>query len=185
MSSVADGRYPLMHERHDANMSDTMPTRDTTPATLTVGDIAPALILPDDTDTVRDLANERGRRVVVFFYPRDFTGGCTTEVCEFRDSYAAFGEIDAVVWGVSVLDSASKAAFKAEHDLPFPLLADEDHAVAERYGVWVEKERDGKASMGVERATFLIDPQGRIGRVWRNVKAEGHAQEVLSVLRAA
>lgn len=158
---------------------------DTTPTMLTVGDVAPSLVLPDDTDTVRDLADERGRHVVVFFYPKDFTGGCTTEVCEFRDSYAAFGDIDAVVWGVSVLDSASKAAFKAKHELPFPLLADEDHVVAERYGVWVEKNNYGKVSRGVERATFVIDPEGHVSQVWRKVKAEGHAQEVLSVLRSA
>jgi peroxiredoxin Q/BCP len=152
---------------------------------LTIGDAAPALALPDDTDTIRDLAAERGRRVVVFFYPKDFTSGCTTEVCEFRDSYAAFGDVDAAVWGVSVLDPASKAAFKAKHDLPFPLLADEDHAAAERYGVWVEKNRDGKVSKGVERSTFLVDSEGRIARVWRNVTPVGHAQEVLSALREA
>ncbi len=155
------------------------------PTPLTIGDAAPALALPDDTDTFRDLAAERGRRVVVFFYPKDFTPGCTTEVCEFRDSYAAFGDVDAVVWGVSVLDPASKAAFKAKHDLPFPLLADEDHAAAERYGVWVEKNRDGKVSKGVERSTFLVDTEGRIARVWRKVTPAGHAQEVLSALREA
>jgi len=158
---------------------------DTTPTSLTAGDSAPALTLPDDTGTIRDLADERGHRVLIFFYPKDFTTGCTIEVCEFRDSYAAFGDLDAVVWGVSILDSASKAAFKAKHELPFPLLADEEHVVSERFGVWVEKRTHDKVGWGVERATFLIDADGRIARVWRKVKAEGHAQEVLGVLRGA
>ena len=147
------------------------------------GELAPALALPDDTGTVRDLAAERGRWVVLFFYPKDFTSGCTTEVCEFRDRHADFGAVDTTVWGISVLDSASKAAFKAEHGLDYPLLADADHAVAERYGVWVEKQSYGTRSMGIQRATFLIDPEGRIARVWSKVKAEGHAAEVLELVR--
>lgn len=157
--------------------------RDTPPSMPAVGDPAPALSLPDDTDTTRDLAAERGRKVVVFFYPTDFTDGCSKEVCGFRDSYAGFTDAGAVVWGVSRLDTASKAAFKAKHGLPFPLLADEDHAVAERYGVWVEKNVHGKTSMGIKRATFLIDEEGRIAHVWPSVKPEGHAEEVLETLR--
>jgi peroxiredoxin Q/BCP len=149
-----------------------------------VGDIAPDFELPDDTGTIRRLSDSRGRWVVLFFYPKDFTSGCTIEVCEFRDSSSAFRDADADVFGVSVLDSASKAAFKAEHGLDYPLLADEDHAVAERYGVWVEKTSYGKTGMGVARTTFLVDPEGRIAHVWPRVKPEGHAEDVLATLRS-
>jgi peroxiredoxin Q/BCP len=116
-----------------------------------VGDPAPPLVLPDDTGTLQDLADQRGRWVVLFFYPKDFTPGCTTEACDFRDRSAAFHELGAVVWGISVLDSASKAGFKEKHALDYPLLADEDHVVAERFGVWVEKQSYGKTSMGIGR----------------------------------
>lgn len=150
-----------------------------------VGDPAPAFSLSDDTDTLRSLESERGRWVVVFFYPKDFTPGCTTEVCEFRDLSAEFEAEGATVWSVSVLDAASKARFKVEHGLTFPLLADPDHEVAERYGVWVEKRNYGKTYLGIQRATFLIDPQGRVAHVWPKVKVEGHAAEVLETLRAA
>jgi peroxiredoxin Q/BCP len=149
-----------------------------------VGDPAPELVLPDDTGTLQDLTAQRGRWVVLFFYPKDFTSGCTTEVCDFRDRGAALRAAGAVVWGVSVLDSASKAAFKAKHGLDYPLLADEDHAAAERFGVWVEKTSYGKTSMGVQRATFLVDPAGRIAHVWPHVTVEGHAEDVLATLRA-
>ena len=154
-------------------------------APLAVGDAAPALALLDDTETMRELAAERGRRIVLFFYPKDFTSGCTTEVCEFRDSYAGFDKLDVVVWGVSVLDSASKAKFKAEHGLRFTLLGDEDHQVSERYGTWVEKTKYGKVGMGIERATFVIGPDGAVEHVWRKVKAPGHAATVLEALKSA
>jgi peroxiredoxin Q/BCP len=122
--------------------------------------------------------------VVLFFYPRDDTPGCTVEACEFRDTRALLAEARAEVWGISILDSASKAAFKRKHGLTFPLLADEDHAVAERYGVWVEKVRYGRRSMGIMRATFLVDPEGRIAHVWPKVTPEGHSAEVLATLRS-
>ena len=154
-----------------------------TTATLAVGESAPAFSLPDDTGTQRTLEAEHGRWVVLFFYPKDFTSGCTTEVCEFRDLTADFDAAGATVWSVSVLDAASKAKFKAEHGLTFPLLADPDHEVAERYGVWVEKQNYGKSYSGIARSTFLIDPHGRIAHVWPKVKVEGHAAEVLAVLR--
>jgi peroxiredoxin Q/BCP len=149
-----------------------------------VDDPAPPLALPDDTGTLQDLADQRGRWVVLFFYPKDFTPGCTTEACDFRDRSAAFHELGAVVWGISVLDSVSKAGFKEKHALDYPLLADEDHAVAERFGVWVAKQNYGKTSMGIGRATFLVDPEGRIAKVWPKVAVDGHAAEVLTVLRA-
>jgi thioredoxin-dependent peroxiredoxin len=157
----------------------------TTSALPAVGDAAPALALTDDTGTRQDLASQRGRWVVLFFYPKDFTSGCTTEVCEFRDLSTDFDAAGATVWSVSVLDAASKARFKAKHGLTFPLLADPDHEVAERYGVWVEKSMSGNTYWGIQRATFLIDPEGTIARVWPKVKVEGHAAEVLEAVRAA
>jgi thioredoxin-dependent peroxiredoxin len=148
------------------------------------GSPAPAVRLPDDTGAMRDLAQQRGRWVVLFFYPRDDTPGCTTEACQFRDTSAAFSDQDAVVWGISKLDSASKAAFKDKHGLPFPLLADEDNEVARRYGVWVEKKQYGRTSMGIARTTFLVDPLGVVARVWTSVTPDGHAAEVLEALRS-
>jgi peroxiredoxin Q/BCP len=148
-----------------------------------VGDPAPALVLPDDSGTLQDLAEQRGRWVVLFFYPKDFTPGCTAEACDFRDRAAAFRALGAVVWGISILDSASKAGFKSQHGLDYPLLADEDHAVAERFGVWVEKHNYGKTYLGIQRATFLVDPEGRIAKAWPKVSVEGHAAEVLETLR--
>ena len=157
----------------------------TAPALPAVGEAAPTFTLPDDTGTSQDLAAQRGHWVVLFFYPKDFTPGCTNEVCEFRDLSTEFEAAGATVWSVSVLDAESKARFKAEHGLTFPLLADEDHAVAERYGVWVEKKNYGKTYWGIQRATFLIDPQGDVARVWPKVKVDGHAAAVLEAVREA
>jgi peroxiredoxin Q/BCP len=156
---------------------------DTAVPSPAVGDPAPDFRLPDDTGAPRQLSDERGGWVVLFFYPKDFTSGCTTEACDFRDSSAAFRAAGATVWGISVLDSASKAAFKAQHGLDYPLLADEDHAVATRYGVWVEKQSYGTTRMGIARTTFLVDPEGRIARTWPRVSVEGHAGEVLAAVR--
>jgi peroxiredoxin Q/BCP len=157
----------------------------TTPAVPAVGEPAPGLALPDDAGMIQRLSDKRGRWVILFFYPKDFTSGCTTEVCEFRDHSADLRDAGAEILGISVLDSASKSAFKSRHGLDYPLLADEDHAVAEDYGVWVEKTSYGKTSMGVARTTFLVDPDGRIARVWPKVSVEGHASNVLETLRAA
>jgi peroxiredoxin Q/BCP len=159
-------------------------TSATTPAVPGVGEPAPGFSLPDDTGAMRSLDELRGRWVVLFFYPKDFTSGCTTEACEFRDLTPDFREAGAELFGISVLDSASKAGFKAKHGLTYPLLADEDHAVAEAYGVWVEKTSYGKTSMGVARTTFLIDPDGVVAHVWPRVTVEGHAAEVLATLRS-
>ena len=147
-----------------------------------VGDEAPEVVLPDDAGMERRLTAERGKWVVLYFYPKDDTTGCTIEACEFRDANADISARDAEVWGVSILGSGSKAAFKRKFGLPFVLLADEDHAVAERYGTWVLKQNYGKSYWGVKRSTFLVDPEGRIGRSWPTVKAEGHAAEVLAAL---
>ena len=154
-------------------------------ATPAVGDLAPAFTLTDDAGASQDLAAQRGRWVVLFFYPKDFTPGCTTEVCDFRDRSSDFEAAGATVWSISVLDADSKARFKAEYGLTFPLLADFDHEVAERYGVWVEKKNYGKTYWGIGRTTFLIDPAGRVARVWSKVKVDGHAAEVLEAVREA
>jgi peroxiredoxin Q/BCP len=147
-----------------------------------VGEQAPDIVLPDDTGTERRLSGEQGKWVVLYFYPKDDTPGCTTEACEFRDINSEMSARDAEVWGVSILGTGSKAAFKRKFGLPFVLLADEDHAVSERYGTWVQKENYGRKYWGVKRSTFLVDPEGRIARVWPTVKAAGHAAEVLAAI---
>ncbi len=147
-----------------------------------VGDLAPDFALPDDTGAERRLSDRRGEWTVLYFYPKDDTPGCTTEACEFRDADPELAERGAEVWGVSVLGTASKARFKAKFDLPFVLLADEDHGVAEMYGTWVEKHNYGKSSMGIQRSTFLVAPDGHVIRRWPRVKPEGHAREVLTAL---
>ena len=147
-----------------------------------VGDPAPDFTLLDDTGAERHLSDRQGQWTVLYFYPKDDTPGCTTESCEFRDAYNEYGIRNAEIWGLSVLGTGSKARFKAKFGLPFTLLADEDHAVAEKYGTWVEKTNYGKSYMGIQRATFLIGPDGKVARSWPKVKPEGHAQQVLDAL---
>ena len=147
-----------------------------------VGDHAPAFTLPDDEGAPRSLQDARGRWLVLYFYPKDDTPGCTREACAFRDAHDAFATDGAEIWGVSVLGSGSKQAFKQKFGLPFTLLADEDHAVADRYGSWVQKQSRGRTYWGVARTTFLIDPQGRVARVWPRVDPDGHPDEVLAAL---
>ncbi len=149
------------------------------------GDRAPEIALPDETGTVHRLTDQRGRWTIVYFYPKDDTPGCTVEACEFRDVNETIHERGADVWGISPQGARSKRAFREKFGLPFILLADEDHAVAEAYGAWVEKVNYGKTYMGVARTTFLIDPEGRIARTWPKVKPEGHAAEVIAALDAA
>jgi thioredoxin-dependent peroxiredoxin len=147
-----------------------------------VGDPAPDFALPDETGTVHRLADQRGRWTIVYFYPKDDTPGCTVEACEFRDANETIRDRGAEVWGVSAQGAESKRKFRAKFGLPFTLLADEEHAAAEAYGSWVEKNNYGKVSMGTARRTFLVGPDGRIERVWPKVKPEGHAAEVLAAL---
>jgi peroxiredoxin Q/BCP len=147
-----------------------------------VGDRAPDVALPDESGTIRRLSDQAGRWTILYFYPRDDTPGCTVEACEFRDSNETIVERGADVWGVSPQGAASKRAFRDKFGLPFTLLADEDHRVAEAYGTWVEKQNYGKTYWGNSRTTFLIDPAGRIARVWPKVKPEAHAAEVLAAL---
>lgn len=144
-----------------------------------VGDLAPEFELPDETGQLHTLAQYRGRKVVLYFYPKDDTPGCTTEACGFRDTLGEFDDRNAVVLGVSADAMESHRRFAYKFGLTFPLLADEDHAAAERYGVWVEKSEYGRTYMGVARTTFVIDPDGRIAHVFRDVRPEQHAQEVL------
>lgn len=149
------------------------------------GDQAPDFSLPaDDGSTVR-LADLRGRKVVLYFYPKDDTPGCTTEACEFRDALPRIDADGAVVLGVSPDSVDSHRKFRNKYDLNFRLLADTDHAVAEAYGVWKEKTMYGRTFWGVERTTFIIDENGRIAKVFGKVKPAGHAEEVLAALSAA
>lgn len=147
-----------------------------------VGDPAPEIALPDETGKVHRLADQRGRWTIVYFYPTDDTPGCTTEACEFRDQNETIRERGADVWGISPQGASSKRAFREKFGLPFTLLADEGHEVAEAYGSWVEKNNYGRTYWGTARRTFLVDPQGRIARVWEKVKPEGHAAQVLAAL---
>jgi thioredoxin-dependent peroxiredoxin len=148
------------------------------------GKPAPDFELQSDTgDTVR-LSDFRGKPVVVYFYPKDDTPGCTTQACGIRDNYEAFGERGAVVLGISPDDESSHVKFKEKYGLPFTLLADPDHEVAEAYGVWGERKLYGKTYMGVERSTFLIDPDGNVSDVMRRVKPDTHVDQVLAALPA-
>lgn len=150
---------------------------------LSVGDPAPSFSAPDDTGATVALADLRGRRVVLYFYPKDDTSGCTTQACAIRDDWSSVEALDVALFGISPDSVASHAKFRAKHDLPFPLLVDEDHAIAEAYGTWVEKSMYGKRYMGVERSTFLIGEDGRIEAIWRKVKPAEHLGLVLAALR--
>jgi peroxiredoxin Q/BCP len=150
---------------------------------LKSGSKAPAFTLPSDAGTTVKLADLSGQKVVLYFYPKDDTTGCTVEACEFRDHWAEVKRAGAVVLGVSPDGVASHAKFKTKFKLPFPLLADEDHQVAEKYGVWGEKSMYGRKYFGIRRTTFLIDETGRIAKVFEKVKPNGHAEEVLEALR--
>lgn len=148
------------------------------------GQMAPSFSVPDHDGTMVSLAQFRGRPVVLYFYPKDDTSGCTTEACEFRDAWAALERVGAVVLGVSPDGPASHQKFRAKYALPFPLLADTDHALAEAYGVWGEKSMYGRTYFGILRTTFVIDQTGAIRHIFGKVKPRGHAAEVLRVLEA-
>lgn len=152
-------------------------------ATLQTGAPAPDFSLPTDGGDRIALKDLRGKVVVLYFYPKDDTSGCTMEACEFRDHWAAVKQSGAVVLGVSPDDVASHQKFRVKYHLPFPLLADTDHRVAEAYGVWGEKAMYGRKYFGILRTTFIIGPDGRIARVFEKVKPRGHADQVLDALR--
>src|SRR5260370_14776839 len=144
---------------------------------------APAFALPDQDGKIRRLRDYAGRPLILYFYPKDDTPGCTREACAFRDARPDFKKGRAAVLGVSVLDTASKARFARKHELNFPLLADPEREVADKYGVWQKKSLYGRTYMGLARITYLIGPAGKVARRWDHVKVAGHAAHVLQALR--
>src|SRR5271155_4171779 len=149
---------------------------------LTVGAKAPAFSAPDQSGKTVSLSDFAGKKVVLYFYPKDDTPGCTTEACTYRDEHSAFQKKGAVVLGISPDDEDSHAKFADKFSLPFSLLADHRHKVAEAYGTWVEKTNYGKTYMGVERSTFVIGPDGKLTAIYRKVKPAEHTAEVLAGL---
>lgn len=140
--------------------------------------------LKDQAGKTHRLADYAGRPVILYFYPKDDTPGCTKEACAFQDNLPRFGKSKAAVLGVSVLDEKSKAKFADKYSLTFPLLADPDHEVIEKYGAWQEKSMYGKTYMGVARITYLIGPDGKVVKRWDGVKVDGHAEEVLAEVKS-
>ena len=140
---------------------------------------APAFALPDQDGKIHRLRDYAGRPLILYFYPKDDTPGCTREACAFRDARPDFKKGRAAVLGVSVLDTASKARFARKHELNFPLLADPEHAAADKYGVWQKKSLYGRTYMGLARTTYLVGPDGKVARRWDSVKVDGHAADVL------
>lgn len=153
------------------------------PGIPVVGRKAPAFTLPASTGGKIKLSDYAGKsNVVLYFYPKDNTPGCTTEACDFRDNIARLQAADTVVLGVSCDSLKSHEKFVEKFSLPFPLLSDEDHAIAEKYGVWVEKKNYGKTYMGLQRSTFLIGKDGKVKAVWANVKVKGHVDAVAEAI---
>ncbi len=154
------------------------------PEWIEAGAKAPAFTLTADDGSKVRLADLKGRPVVLYFYPADDTPGCTKEACAFRDAQSKLAKSGAVVLGVSPDDVASHGRFRDKYTLNFPLLADPDHKVAEKYGAWREKNMYGKKSMGIQRSTFLIDADGKVAKVWKRVSVDGHDEQVLAALAA-
>jgi thioredoxin-dependent peroxiredoxin len=152
-------------------------------STLQVGDTAPDFTLQDQDAGEVSLSGLRGRKVVLYFYPRDDTPGCTRQACSLRDRWHDIVDTGAQLYGISTDDVASHVKFRAKYDLPFPLLADTEHAAAEAYGTWVEKSNYGKKYWGIERSTFLVDEDGKLERIWRRVKPDQHTELVLEALQ--
>ncbi len=148
------------------------------------GKPAPDFELQSDNGESVKLSDLRGKQVVLYFYPKDDTPGCTTQACGIRDAYGEFERAGAVVLGVSPDDERSHVKFKKKFELPFTLLADADHHVAEEYGVWVEKKYKGRTYMGIDRSTFVIDEDGKVKKVMHKVKPDTHADDVLATLRS-
>ena len=149
---------------------------------LNIGDTAPDFTLPTDNDGELTLSSLQGQYVVLYFYPKDNTPGCTQESCEFRDTYPAFETLNASIVGISKCSVQKHNKFKEKYDLNFPLVSDEHGNVCETYGTWKEKNLYGKKFMGIQRATFLIDPQGKIAAIWPKVKLKGHVEDVQKTL---
>jgi peroxiredoxin Q/BCP len=151
-------------------------------AKLEPGATAPSFSLPDQDEQLVSLDDLKGGKVVVYFYPKDDTPGCTKEACQFNDNLHAFQRAGVPVLGISADDAESHRRFREKYGLGFPLLSDPDHSVMDAYGAWGEKTSYGRTGLGVIRSTFLIDEQGGIERAWYNVKADGHAEKVLAEL---
>lgn len=150
---------------------------------LEIGSAAPPVELPGDAGQFYRLSDYRDQKVVLYFYPKDDTSGCTAQACDFRDRLEGFNSLGAVVLGISRDTPKSHDKFREKYKLTFPLLSDEDGAVCRLYGTWVEKSMYGKKYFGIERSTFLIDETGIIRRIWRKVKVDGHAAEVFKALQ--
>lgn len=149
---------------------------------LEVGDRAPDFKAPSNTEETISLNQFRGKKIVLYFYPKDNTSGCTKEACSFRDNMLRLKRKQTVVLGVSPDSVASHEKFAAKHELPFPLISDPEHEIAEAYGVWVEKSMYGRKYMGIQRATFVIDEKGKLRAIFSKVKVAGHVDEVLAAL---
>lgn len=150
---------------------------------VTVGQLAPELELPSSEGNTVKLADFLGKHVVLYFYPKDMTPGCTTEACDFRDFHGQFQDVDAVILGVSPDPISRHHAFVEKYGLPFLLLADEEHKAANSFGVWKLKKNFGKEYMGIERSTFIIDKNGYIVKEWRKLKVKGHVEEALQFIK--
>ncbi len=147
---------------------------------IETGAFAPAFTLPDHNGKDVKLSDLRGKIVVIYFYPKDFTPGCTTESCDFRDNYARLQNAGAEVIGISPDDSTKHTKFRDKHELPFTLLTDEEHKVMEAYGAWGIKKNYGREYEGVIRSTFIIDNEGKVVKSWRNLRVKGHVEKVLA-----
>lgn len=152
---------------------------------LEEGKKAPAFTLPNADEKKVSLKDFNGKKIVLYFYPKDMTSGCTQEACDFRDAFPDFSKVNAVVLGVSPDPVKSHKKFADKHELPFELLSDENKEVVEKYGVWKEKSMYGKKYMGVERTTVIIDENGKVKKIFPKVKVNGHVEEVLQVIKEA
>ncbi len=151
--------------------------------TLNIGDTAPTFKLPADNGVDFDLSAQKGKKVVIYFYPKDDTSGCTSEAIQFSENVSEFAALNTIIVGISKDSVKSHDKFKAKHDLKVILASDEELKVQTEYGVWVEKSMYGKKYMGTERATFLLDENLKIAQIWRKVKVTGHVQEVLKAIK--
>jgi peroxiredoxin Q/BCP len=150
---------------------------------LKVGDKAPQFALTDADGKKVKLSDFKGKKVVLYFYPKDLTPGCTVEACAFRDDIGPIKKLGAVVLGVSADNEKLHQKFRDKHSLNFPLLSDTDHAVCEKYGAWQEKSMYGKKYWGIARITYIIDETGKVAKVWEKVKPDGHSQQVIEALK--
>jgi peroxiredoxin Q/BCP len=149
---------------------------------LQIQDMAPDLSLPDDTGNDISLLNYRGKSVVLYFYPKDDTPGCTKQACTFTENLSRFNDLNVDVLGISKDSVQKHQKFKAKHNLNFPILSDEHDQICEKYGVWKEKNMYGKKYMGIERTTFLINPEGKISYIWNKAKVNNHIEDILNTL---